>query len=262
LLADLDLSNARPGRQRAEVKVQSILPDVEVLGAKPGDVEVSLDLASSKTVKVDVHSDPNNEWQLNEVETAPVQVQVSGAMEAVGRVASVRATVDVKSGNAKSLNVPAHLVAIDRTGGAVEDVDITPAVVQVRAQVIERRSEKRVPLQVKLLGMPAPGFEVGKVTVEPDSVAVRGAQRLLESLDSFQVTCDISNAQSDVTRRVKVLLPDDVELASARRVQVRVEIIAKSVDTPPNVSGDLPPPAMGASSPAGNAGKADHSAHH
>jgi YbbR domain-containing protein len=148
------------------------------------------------------------------------------------------------------VDVEAQLQAEDVDGDAVADVEVEPAFVHVNGKVIERLDEKTVPVRIKLLGAPAVGFEVGKVAVEPNSLALRAPRSLLQELNALDLTCDIAEAEGDVNRRVKVLLPKGVEAVGSDRVRVRVEITGKpetSVEVVP-----LPTPSSVLPAPAGS----------
>ena len=88
----------------------------------------------------------------------------------------------------------------------VKVVKISPAVLTFQ---LEKTLEKVVPIQPRLLGRPAEGFEVAGVTSEPADVKVAGPTSRMEEIESaFTEPLSVDAARDTVTQRVTIGLAD------------------------------------------------------
>jgi YbbR domain-containing protein len=227
--ASLDFSAPHRGEQKVPVKVETSLADVEMVGSKPSEITVSLDVAARKSIAVEPRFDLPAMWRVTRSVLSAPLVQVSGAARTLERVEKVRAVVEGKvsaPGAIEFERVP--LEAVDENGEVVSDVEIRPGAIRVRATVIERLEEKSVPVKVRLRGEPASGYEAGAVEVEPSRVTIRGKRPALAAVESIAAVVDIGEARSDITRHVRPSTPAGTELVSKQRISVHVPIIAST----------------------------------
>ncbi len=107
---------------------------------------------------------------------------------------------------------------------------VSPSFVDVK---LERIKDKSVPVKPVLEGAPAPGFEVGKVSVHPDRVTVEGAESELKDVSQVETEAvKLKGVQESFT----LMVPLDYEgkytsLKDQQTVEVRVEI--KPIPQPP-----------------------------
>lgn len=106
----------------------------------------------------------------------------------------------------------------------VEVVQVAPSSV---VMVFEKTATRQVPVVAEIDGDPAPGFVVGKVTTDPETVEVTGAEssvaRVTEALTG---PVSVSGARAPVTETVSIGLLDPLlRLKTPRPANVRVEVL-------------------------------------
>jgi YbbR domain-containing protein len=111
----------------------------------------------------------------------------------------------------------------------VEVLQVMPATIPLE---LEPSMKRTLPIVPAIDGEPAPGFVHGKVTVEPSTVDVVGAETLIRALESATTEpVSIDGARTDVRDEVTVGVSDGaVRLLQAERATVRVEILPAPVE--------------------------------
>lgn len=112
----------------------------------------------------------------------------------------------------------------------VEVTQVTPSTVALTLEA--RGSPRLVPVIPAIEGEPAPGFVVGRVTVEPAFVEVVGAVSLLRQLvEAITEPLDVTNASVPIQETVTVGVADpNLRLETPRDARVTVEILRAPVD--------------------------------
>ena len=93
-----------------------------------------------------------------------------------------------------------------------------------------RRStiEAILPVVPVVVGVPAAGYRLTDVRVDPIVVAVKGPRSTIEARDSIETTpVDVAGRRSSVTQSVGLAFPHSVSAVDAGSVQVRVDIQAE-----------------------------------
>ena len=248
LKATLDYSRARKGEQTIPIKNDMELEDIEVLGAKPSEVTVVLDVAEERRFNVRPQFFVGENWEVEELESSAQSARVFGPSQLLDNVVRVRARAprdEVKAGTFNLTGVP--LEAIDVDGEVLSDIPIEPPTVDLKVTIREKQVTKSVAVTVEQIGMPASGHQIGTIDIVPPRITVRGPRRLLSSLESLPVIVNIDGATDTVVSRKRVVVPNGVATVDGERVRARIEIKPVSA-TPvptatPQPTGTLPPPA-------------------
>lgn len=105
----------------------------------------------------------------------------------------------------------------------VKVVKITPSSLTLN---LERTLQKVVPVRPRLVGRPAPGFEVGEVKAEPAQVRIAGPRSRVQEMESaFTEPLSIEGAQSNVSDVVNMGLDDPLlRVLGSPRVRATVRI--------------------------------------
>ncbi len=250
LRATLDYSRARKGEQTVPLKNDMELEDIEVLGAKPSELTVILDVAEERRFNVRPQFLVSDDWEVEQIKASTPRARVFGPSQLLDRVVRVRARAprgELRAGKLKLSNVP--LEAIDVDGDVLTSVPIEPDNVDLEVTLSEKQVTKSVEIAVEQIGMPTSGHQIGEIDIVPPRLTVRGPRRLISSLEAIPVIVDIDGAGKTVISRKNVELPTGVEAVDGRRVRVRVEIkAARPTPTPtstpkPVAPNPLPPPA-------------------
>jgi YbbR domain-containing protein len=106
----------------------------------------------------------------------------------------------------------------------VEVVQVSPASIVI---AFEKSESKTVPVNASTEGAPAPGFVIGKVTVDPPTVQVTGPENAINrTTEAVTETVSVAGARESVTETVTVgLLEPSVRVKTAGNATVQVEIL-------------------------------------
>jgi YbbR domain-containing protein len=151
---------------------------------------------------------------------------VRGAESDVARVSSVRAVVVVDSSGI-GIDRDFPLAPVDELGEPVRGVDVEPATVRVTMEVFTNRTTATVPILPKIVGNPAAGFEVARITVSAPGVTLTGdAADLANVPNAPTAPVSIEGRTSDVDMTVAFALPAGVKAVDPLTVRVTVAIRA------------------------------------
>jgi YbbR domain-containing protein len=105
----------------------------------------------------------------------------------------------------------------------VKVVKITPSILTLN---LERTLQKVVPVRPRLVGRPAPGFEVGEVKAEPSEVRIAGPRSRIQEMESaFTEPLSVEGAQNNVSDVVNMGLDDPLlRVLGSPRVRATVRI--------------------------------------
>jgi YbbR domain-containing protein len=105
----------------------------------------------------------------------------------------------------------------------VKVVKISPAILTL---ALERTMQKDVPIHPRLVGRPAPGFEVGEVVADPGQVRVAGPKSRVQEIDSaFTEPVSVEGTENNVAEVVNMGLEDPLlRIQGSPRVRVNVRV--------------------------------------
>ena len=169
----------------------------------------------------------------------PELVLVGGQRETVDvEVRAVRSVV-ARLGP-ETVRVHVDLTGLDQGESVVQ---ITPSDVQAPpGATVTRITPARLTLSVapaatgamtvvpQVRGLPAPGFTIQRVDVEPATVRIKGPRSTIESRGEVStLPIDVSGSRRSVTQTVGLMLPTSTYLTRERTVRVTVEIAEDSM---------------------------------
>ena len=165
----------------------------------------------------------------NPPETVEVRLRGSSAVLRRLETGDVAAIIDLGSerpGN-RLFDMTADQV---RAPLGVEVTQVIPSTVSLTLE--EEGSPRMVPVVPDLEGEPAPGFVVGRVVVDPATVAVVGPQSKLRQLtEAMTEPLDVTNAAVPIEATLTVGVADpNLRLETPRAVRVTVEIVRAPVE--------------------------------
>jgi YbbR domain-containing protein len=163
-----------------------------------------------------------------ELQTEPpstVDVRVRGGSGALSQLSSsdIVAVLDLHAARAGQRLF--HLTPEQvRVPFGVEIVQITPTTV---AMVFENSASKLVPVVPAIEGNPAPGFVVGKITSEPESVEIVGPESSVKrAAAALTEPVSVAGSRSPVRNSVTVgLLDPALRLKATRSALVEVQVV-------------------------------------
>ena len=159
--------------------------------------------------------------------TNVVQIRLRGSSNVIRDISAkdVSTTIDMSKMRPGDRIVPLSPQNVQAPFGA-EVIRVNPSSVRFD---LERTMRKSVPVIATVLGQPSDGFEVGKVTIEPNKIQVEGPESrvmLLESIATVPIRLD--RRQTHVEQSADLDVPDpQIRLSHPGPVNVRVELRRK-----------------------------------
>lgn len=222
-----DLQGLGVGLHQVPLKYQIADPQVTVVSVEPSAVGIRLE--QLKTRVFDIHSDvldtAPQAFTVKPPTVNPQQVTVSGPGILVDQVTEVVADVFLR-GAKTPFEREITLIARDAQSNTVQGVTITPGTATVNVQVEQRVGYKDVSIKATLKGVPAPGYWVSNIVVNPSSATIVGSADVLAKIAGFVETMpvDVTGATADVTKRVALSLPDSVSALNNEGSSVQVSV--------------------------------------
>jgi YbbR domain-containing protein len=227
-LATIDLTGyeGKTGVFNVPIDVKSPDSRVRILGYVPPFASIELDTLTSKKgvpVKV-VHGPAPDGLTLGTTTVTPSSVTVSGAKSIVDQVDSVRADVVIQS-TGIDLDEDVQLVPVDKLGNELRPLEVSPPTARVVIPVFSDQQSRTLPVNAVITGVPAAGFEVESVTVQPQVALVAGdADQLvyLTRVDTDPIS--MTGVSEGETVDVALALPPGVVAVDTAPISVTIKI--------------------------------------
>ena len=233
--ARVNLAGVGSGVHQLPVEVAVADAAMEVVRVTPETVTVQIDpfevRAFEVTARLESAPAVGFRAELNDVESSPASVQVSGGASEVDQVASVVAILSLE-GATSDVSSQALLIPADRGGNEVEDVHLDPQTAQVRVPITRITSRKRVPVLAEIVGSAAPGFFVREINVVPTTVEVQGQPEDIERVSAVNtVALNIDGARGDVEGNVAFDYPVGLLVLSDEPTATIAVVVEPLADT-------------------------------
>jgi YbbR domain-containing protein len=200
-------------------------------GVEPSAVPIRLEQLSEHQVPLDLEvrgnlpfsferGDPSVTFGGQQIES----VRIDGPESRVERVVSARASANIEQLRATYLG-PVTLVPVDAAGVPVEGVTVSPATVTVEIPINPVVGLKLVPVQPVVVGLPAAGYEVTGVRIEPPLIALTGSSGPLDAVDALTTAAvEIGGARETVVRSAEIIFPENTAPRPGESEQARITV--------------------------------------
>ena len=226
-VATVNLAGVDPQAGVVSVRIEVTSPDsrINVLGYEPQFMSVQLDPLDHKTVPVQVERGAVPAGlDLGDTTVEPSTVTVSGPQSNVRQVVAVRADVQIEPSGI-DVDQDVQLVPVDGLGNAVRTVDVTPSTARVTIPVFSNRQTRSLPVNPILSGVPAAGFEVASVTVDPQIVLVEGDADQLAKLVSVETSAiPMTGVSANMTVEATLALPTGIVAVGDNSIRVTIKV--------------------------------------
>jgi len=159
-----------------------------------------------------------------------VDVRIRGGSAALSRMApgDVVAVLDLR-GARPGQRVFSLTPEQVRTPFGISIVQVTPSTI---AMTFEKTLTRRLPVRPSSDGAPAPGFEVGRMDVDPSIVEVTGPESAVRrATEAVTEPVDVSGARDKVSETVTIgLLDPALRITGAQSATVTVAILAAPLE--------------------------------
>ena len=224
--ADLSGFAEKTGVVSVPITVTTADSRVRVLGYEPAFASLELDTLRSRAdipVKV-VHAPAPNGLTLGATAITPATVTVTGASSLVSRVDAVRADVTIQS-NGIDVAGDVQLIPIDKLGNPLAPLDVTPAAAHVSIPVYSDRQSRTLLVNPVITGVPAAGFEIASVSLQPAVVLVAGDADTLAQLNRLDTSpISMNGVSGDEVVNVQLAPPAGVVAVGGDTITVTITI--------------------------------------
>lgn len=220
-----DASTVTPGVDNVVPKVISTDPRARVEDVIPPEVALRVEKLLTKQVPVQVitHGNVPVGYTPGTPHATPSEVTLTGPETSVSQVQV--AIVDVNLENVtKTIDQTAKAIPETNGGAQVDRVTVSPEVL-VEVPVEQRLAYKVVPIAPNLQGHVAAGYQLQTVTVDPVTVQLVGAPKVLDQMQSVSTQpISIEGLTADQDVSTTLALPGTVALASQQSIVVHLRI--------------------------------------
>lgn len=194
----------------------------------PKKVEVRMEALETRKMPVEVSftSEPPLGFSYINPLLTPETVAVSGRFTQLAKVSKAILTLsnDPTSSTTEDYY---DVAAIDAGGNVVAGVDVRPAKIKAKMEMIEAPSTKAVIVSPVFSGQPKFPLRVQKYTVTPSSVTLEGKSRVLGGVSAISTEkVLLEGADSTVTREVPLQVPTGAKAVGTKTAKVTVYIAA------------------------------------
>ena len=189
----------------------------------PRNLEIEIDeiINLQIEVKLQIEGEPAEGYIIGTPELSPPQVFVQGPRNRVQEVASIYGIINI-DGLQEDFQVTALLQTINFNGQPAAGVTVIPDTVDIFLPI--QKPDKEVTVHVPIVGEPKEGFQLGEILISPARIKISGFMEYLASILRLETEpIDISDADEDVEREVKLVLPDGIS-ALEEIISVTVQI--------------------------------------
>lgn len=210
------------------VRVTSRREDVRIVGSPPL-VKVTLADALSKDIAVTIRTTGGlpDGYVMSETQEATIDPQIVRVTGRADRVESVAAvTLDVPLSGVRDATYTFENDLVPRNAaGNRQDVALSQPRGRATLHIEQVFSQRTLGLTPATTGVPAPGYMIASITVDPPVVLVSGLRAIVDGLRQplNLEKIDVTNAQKDVQQIRKIELPPNVA-TDRQTVMVKVEI--------------------------------------
>ena len=227
--ATADLAEATTDEVSVAVRIESNEARVDVIEVTPSQINVRLEDVTFRTVPVRTKlvGTPPRGFEAGELTVAPEAAIITGPQSLVARVQVVEADVNL-TGVRTSFEQTLILQARDEQGGNVLGINIQPGNAVVTAEIEQLEFSSAFVVQPEIAGLPATGFSITAIEVQPPLVNVTGSASVFQTIDPIDgistVPVSIDGASADVVRTVAIQLPQG---ATVDQEQVTVRVVIR-----------------------------------
>ena len=229
----LDLSSVRRAGVQ-EVPLKATTSYGRVVQIIPATVPVALETLDSRVIPVNVQmtgKQQSDRWY-KVGRTNPTALTIKGPASVVQSIASAYVDIDV-TGARSSFTAAEHFILQDSEGNEIPQtlLERSSTSVSVNMDVYPVRE---IPISDDLdeviSGVPADGYVVESITIQPDVLSVAAEQELLDSIDLLHVeSISVEGLSQSFSQLTEVSAPSALKSISADEVYVNVTIAEETV---------------------------------
>lgn len=232
----LDLTDYKPSNTPYRVKL-TYNQSVDSIKYKLDPTYLNVTIKNKVSKLFSISYELLNESKLNEklsvenVELSKSEVVVKGSEDALNKIATVKALVDLNNAEYKDAgtyetdNIP--LAAYDEKGNLLSNVEIVPTTISATLTLDTYKAT--VPVKVLTTGALVPGKAISSVTIngaENYSVDIYGEKSAIDEITAVYVTIDVSSMGTSNSRTYNVTMqkPSGVRYISETSAKITLNL--------------------------------------
>lgn len=228
LQAYIDLTGYEKGAYDVPIVIESTDKNVHITEMQRRQLRIQLDEVITKTVTVHVSvmDDAEYGYAVEDPVVEPSSLLIRGPAQLVNQVIVAEAPVYLRGATAQVERIQT-VQLLNRQDQPVPNVLAEPSAVEVTIPVERWPGRRSVAVRVKLVGSPAEGYRLGRVTPEPSSVVLYGNAVALEQVPGYVETAPLSldGATDEIRARLELILPAGVNASDGNAVAVIAEVL-------------------------------------
>lgn len=226
ILAAVSLRGASAGTSQYRVEI-SLPKGLSLVEVTPPFVTLRLEPKTSREVSVRVQAsgEPGEDFQNGTPLLSQHKVTVEGAKSKVESVSYVFGWADIK-GAVQDVRRTVDLIPIGPQGKEVGGLDIRPGTIEVKVPIMVLPPGKTIPVNPRVVGLPALGYKVKSVAVEPIQVKVRGPTDRVAAVKGVETAViDLKGSAVSLRQEVDLIPPSGAFLLQPAKAVVSIEIV-------------------------------------
>lgn len=187
-------------------------------------------ISVTKTIDYDLvnESSLNEQLSVESVELSKTEVVVKGSEDALNKISSVKALIDLQNDTLKDAGTyeidNITVVAYDSKGRIIDDVEIVPTT--LTASITLDTYSKSVPIKVLTTGNLVTGKSIASILINNNnsySLTIYGEQETINGISSVPVTINVSDCGSATKNyNVTISKPSGVRAISEKKATITV----------------------------------------
>ena len=224
----IDISKLKAGTHRVTLNYKGEINSVDYK-LDPGSININIypKVSTTKLATIDTINKERLDTKLSvsQVTIDKEEIIIKGAEHTIGKVANVRALVDISKlidpevGVMTLENVP--IIAYDNDGKVV-DVEMVPS--KVTATINVDSPHKEVPIKVIPKGEVQFGKAISSITSSETKVTVYGEENALSKIEYLPVEVDVTNLNENKTFTVSLQTPTGLRELSAKNTKITISL--------------------------------------
>jgi YbbR domain-containing protein len=226
--AVIDLSGLGVGTHTVPIQIQVAVKPVRVLPFSPSQVEIKLEELVSQEFPIQVNTTgtPALGFKVESPVLEPSNATVSGPQTLMQSIHSVQVALSLQ-GVRENIVSTLNLTALDSNNHTVSGVNISPALVQVSANVVPLTGYRNVAVKVVWKGSPAIGYQLTNITTNPPAITVFSQDaQLVENLPGYleTVPLDLTNIKDSFSTLLNLNIPLGITVLDQSFVEISVGV--------------------------------------
>jgi len=224
----LDISGLSAGEHTQPVQVRINARPVQIVLITPETITFTLEPLKTQTLPVDISltGQPAVGFQTGEPTVEPTQIAISGPESIVNQAMKARVLVNL-DGTRESIDAAYDIQVVDDQNKVLNGITINPESAQVKIPLSPQSGYRDLAVKVLMQGQVASGYRLENITLFPPVITVFAPDpELVNALPAVVDTqpLDIQDAKANISTRLALSLPDNIEIVGTKTVEVQVDI--------------------------------------